>query len=174
MTNLSPHKTANCVLAIVQSLGGFFQSLLALFKTRYSSFPAALSLGKCPRVRTALRIFELSSSIAFVVYMILRTASGKTKNGVITSQLRRHAAAIAEYFSSHSPVSNASKASKAASAFWALYTVRKAPATDLRSFQEAKFIECRIKWTNQVCTVVSGNTAFIASGKPLSDVPLAL
>ena len=39
------------------------------FKTRYSSFIAASSLGKCPRVRTARRSLAFSASIGLVTGM---------------------------------------------------------------------------------------------------------
>ncbi|ESY67335.1 hypothetical protein X743_27050 [Mesorhizobium sp. LNHC252B00] len=52
LTNLSPKTTANWVLASNHSRGGRFHSSAAWFSTRYSSFMAASSLGKCPRVRT--------------------------------------------------------------------------------------------------------------------------
>src|SRR5829696_159478 len=44
----------------------------------------------------------------------------------------------------------------------------------LRSFQEANSMEWRIRCTMQVCTTVSGKTALIASGKPLSPSTTAM
>ena len=67
LTNLSPKTTANWVLASNHSRGGRFHSSAAWLRTRYSSFIAASSLGKWPRVRTARRSFEFSASMAFVV-----------------------------------------------------------------------------------------------------------
>ena len=59
--------TANCVFASAHSRGGRFQSATAWFRTRYSSFVAASSEGKCPLVLTARRSFEFNASIALVV-----------------------------------------------------------------------------------------------------------
>jgi len=42
---------------------------VARFNTRYSSFVAASSEGKCPLVLTARRSFEFSASMAFVTGM---------------------------------------------------------------------------------------------------------
>ena len=66
-TNCSLNMTANCVFASTHSRGGRFHSAAAWFKTKYSSFVAASSEGKCPLVLTARRSFELSASMAFVV-----------------------------------------------------------------------------------------------------------
>ena len=68
-TNLSPKTTANWVLASNHSRGGRFHSSAALFKTKYSSFIAASSFGKCPLARTARRSLAFSASIAFVTGM---------------------------------------------------------------------------------------------------------
>jgi hypothetical protein len=46
---------ANWVMAAVHSRWAFFQSLLTRRKTKYSSLIAASSVGKCPRLRTAVR-----------------------------------------------------------------------------------------------------------------------
>ena len=46
---------------------GFFQSWLTRRKTKYSSLIAASSVGKCPRLRTAVRSVLLRLSIALVV-----------------------------------------------------------------------------------------------------------
>jgi len=66
-TNRSLNMTANWVFASAHSRGGRFHSAAAWFKTKYSSFVAASSEGKCPLVLTARRSFELSASMAFVV-----------------------------------------------------------------------------------------------------------
>jgi transposase InsO family protein len=66
-TKRSLNMTANCVFASAHSRGGRFHSAAALFKTKYSSFVAASSEGKCPLVLTAGRSLELSASMAFVV-----------------------------------------------------------------------------------------------------------
>ena len=66
-TKRSLNMTANCVFASAHSRGGRFHSAAAWFKTKYSSFVAASSDGKCPLVRTARRSFEFSASMAFVV-----------------------------------------------------------------------------------------------------------
>jgi transposase len=66
-TKRSLNMTANCVLASAHSRGGLFHSAAAWFKTRYSSFVAASSEGKCPLVLTARRSFEFNASMAFVV-----------------------------------------------------------------------------------------------------------
>jgi Transposase len=66
-TKRSLNMTANCVFASAHSRGGRFHSAAAWFKTKYSSFVAASSEGKCPLVLTARRSFELSASMAFVV-----------------------------------------------------------------------------------------------------------
>ena len=66
-TKRSLNMTANCVFASAHSRGGRFHSAAAWFKTRYSSFVAASSDGKCPLVRTARRSFEFNASMAFVV-----------------------------------------------------------------------------------------------------------
>jgi hypothetical protein len=73
----SPKRTANWALAIHHSRGGMIHSFSDRFKTRKSSFVAASSLGKWPLALTALRSFEFSASIAFVVYKIRRTSPGK-------------------------------------------------------------------------------------------------
>jgi Transposase, Mutator family len=59
-TNLSPKTTANWVLASNHSRGGRFHSSAALLKTKYSSFIAASSFGKCPLTRTARRSLAFS------------------------------------------------------------------------------------------------------------------
>src|SRR5580658_3383931 len=61
-TKRSLNMTANCVLASAHSRGGRFHSAAAWFKTRYNSFAAASSDGKCPLVRTARRSFEFNAS----------------------------------------------------------------------------------------------------------------
>src|SRR5271157_5329039 len=66
-TKRSLNMTANCVFASAHSRGGLFHSAAAWFKTRYSSFVAASSEGKCPLVLTARRSFEFNASMAFVV-----------------------------------------------------------------------------------------------------------
>jgi hypothetical protein len=58
---------ANWVMAAVHSRWAFFQSLLTRRKTRYSSLIAASSVGKCPRLRTAVRSVLLRLSMALVV-----------------------------------------------------------------------------------------------------------
>ena len=66
-TKRSLNMTANCVFASAHSRGGRFHSAAAWFKTKYSSFVAASSEGKCPLVLTARRSLEFSASMAFVV-----------------------------------------------------------------------------------------------------------
>ena len=61
--------TANCVFASAHSRGGRFHSAVARFKTKYNSFVAASSEGKCPLVLTARRSLEFSASMAFVTGM---------------------------------------------------------------------------------------------------------
>jgi len=51
------------------------------------TFRAACSLAKCPRCRTALRNFALRLSIALVVYTILRSSIGNSRNGTNSAQL---------------------------------------------------------------------------------------
>ena len=63
----SPKRPANWALAMPHSRAGMVHSFSVRFKTRNSSFIAASSVGKCPRARTAVRSFELSASMAFVV-----------------------------------------------------------------------------------------------------------
>ena len=65
--NRSPNMTANWVRASVHSRGARFQTSAAWLRTRYSSFNAASSLGKWPRVLTARLSFEFSASMALVV-----------------------------------------------------------------------------------------------------------
>lgn len=67
LTKRSLNMTANWVLASAHSRGGRFHSAAAWFKTKYSSFVAASSDGKCPLVRTARRSLEFSASMALVV-----------------------------------------------------------------------------------------------------------
>ena len=74
-TNLSPKTTANWVLASNHSRGGRFHSSAALFKTKYSSFIAASSFGKCPLARMARRSLAFSASIAFVTGMRIAVPS---------------------------------------------------------------------------------------------------
>jgi len=69
LTKRSLNMTANCVFAWAHSRGGRFHSAVARFNTRYSSFVAASSEGKCPLVLTARRSFEFSASMAFVTGM---------------------------------------------------------------------------------------------------------
>ena len=66
-TKRSVNMTANCVFASAHSRGGRFHSAVARFKTKYNSFVAASSEGKCPLVLTARRSLEFSASMAFVV-----------------------------------------------------------------------------------------------------------
>jgi hypothetical protein len=73
----SPNRTATCDLAMAYSRGGMIHSFSERFKTRKRSFVAASSLGKWPRALTARRSFELSASMALVVYKIRRTSPGK-------------------------------------------------------------------------------------------------
>ena len=58
-TKRSLNMTANCVFASAHSRGGRFHSAAAWFKTKYSSFVAASSEGKCPLVLTARRSWGL-------------------------------------------------------------------------------------------------------------------
>lgn len=67
MTNLSPKITANWVFASVHLRGGRFHSGASLLRTRYISFMAASSLGKCQRERTARQSIEFKASIALAV-----------------------------------------------------------------------------------------------------------
>ena len=67
LKNRSPKMMANCVFASTHSRGARFHCSAALLRTRYNSFIAASSPGKCPRDRTARRSFEFRASIAFVV-----------------------------------------------------------------------------------------------------------
>ena len=73
----SPKRTANWALAMHHSRAGMVHSFSDRCKTRNSSFIAASSVGKWPLARTARRSFELSASIAFVVYRSRRTSQGK-------------------------------------------------------------------------------------------------
>ena len=51
--------------------------LLEMFRSpRYSSFMAASSDGKCPRVLVTLRSWKLMDSMAFVVYTTRRSSTG--------------------------------------------------------------------------------------------------
>jgi hypothetical protein len=61
-TKLSPKTTANWVLASNYSRDGRFHSSAALFKTKYSSFIAASSFGKCPLARTRFAVGELTEA----------------------------------------------------------------------------------------------------------------
>jgi hypothetical protein len=63
----SPNRMANWALASDHSRAGMVHSFSDRFKTRNSNFVAASSVGKCPLMRTALRSFEFSASIALVV-----------------------------------------------------------------------------------------------------------
>jgi hypothetical protein len=63
----APNILANCAFASNHCRGSRFQSSLARFRTRYSSFVAASSFGKLPRMRTARQRLEFKASIAFVV-----------------------------------------------------------------------------------------------------------
>lgn len=65
----SPKMTANWTFASNHSRGARFHSSAAWLRTRYSSFIAASSPGKCPLVRTARRSLELSASMALVTGM---------------------------------------------------------------------------------------------------------
>jgi hypothetical protein len=56
------------------------------------------------------------ASIAFVVYTMRRTASGKAKKGMTLSQFLRQAGAIAGYFRPPGPAAKASSAAVPASA----------------------------------------------------------
>ena len=67
VTNLSSNMMANWVFASHHSRGGIFHSPATWLKTRYSSFIAASSVGKCPLVRTARRSFAFKDSMALVV-----------------------------------------------------------------------------------------------------------
>ena len=49
------------------SRGGILHSFSERFKTRYSSFVAASSVGKWPLALTARRSFGFNASMAFVV-----------------------------------------------------------------------------------------------------------
>ena len=65
--NLSSNRIANWALAIAHSREGILHSFAARCNTRYRSFRALSSVGKCPRARTARRSFAFKASIAFVV-----------------------------------------------------------------------------------------------------------
>ena len=71
-TNCSLNMTANWVFASAHSRGGRFHSTVARFKTKYNSFVAASSEGKCPLVLTARRSFEFNASTLSHVPRILR------------------------------------------------------------------------------------------------------
>ena len=73
----SPKRTANWALAMHHWRGGMIHSLSERFKTRKRSCVAASSLGQSPLARTAGRSLEFSASMAFVVYEIRLTSSGK-------------------------------------------------------------------------------------------------
>ena len=55
------------------------------------AFPAACSDGNDPRVLIALRITRFRLSTAFVVQITFRISGLKAKNGITSSQARRHA-----------------------------------------------------------------------------------
>jgi hypothetical protein len=55
-------------------IGATFHSTAACRKAKSSSLAAASSPGKWPQVPTARRGYKFKFSVAFVVYMILRTA----------------------------------------------------------------------------------------------------
>ena len=145
----SPKVMANWVRASTHSRGGRFQSAAARCGTRYGSFVAASSEGKCPRARTARRSFGFGASMAFVVQTIRRTASGKAKNGITRSRFRRQAGATAGPFAPQGPASNASSAARPASASRARQMARNSGTTALRSFQGMKSREWRTRWSEE-------------------------
>ena len=100
--------------------------------------------------------------------MARRIGSENAKNGTIRSHAARQLRATAGCFVPHGPASKASSAASPASAVGAWQIVLSAAAIALRSFHEACASEWRITCTRQVCTTASGNTASIASGKPVS------
>ena len=92
-TNCSLNMTANCVFASAHSRGGRFHSAVARFKTKYNSFVAASSEGKCPLVLTARRSLEPISDMGHgsdlprvltcairLPYLIRRLAVDRTPN----------------------------------------------------------------------------------------------
>ena len=60
---------------MTHSRGGILHSFSERFKTRYSSFVAASSVGKWPLALTARRNLAFKASMAFVVYKIRRTSA---------------------------------------------------------------------------------------------------
>jgi len=59
-----------------------------LINAKYTHFSAAVSFGKCPRARTALRIRALTLSIAFVLQMTLRISTSKSLSQIRGMRLR--------------------------------------------------------------------------------------
>src|ERR1700704_5751307 len=86
-----------------------------LMIARDTHLRAAVSVGKCPRALTALRILALTLSIALVVYIIVRISLSKDKNGTNSAQAFSHNWTIAGYWASHRPENSAKRSNAAAS-----------------------------------------------------------
>ena len=99
-TKRSSNCVANWALAACYEIGGFFQCAWTLRSTSQMSLVAASSLGKWPRILTALRTWALRLSIALVMYRIFLTSGANAKNGMTCSQLRRRGARAAGGFRS--------------------------------------------------------------------------
>lgn len=86
---------------------------------------AAVSFGKCPRARTALRVRAFTLSIAFVEQMTSRIPTSKESRGTNPAQASDHSFTIAGHFRPHASWSSGNRSS-AASAFGAVQTGRSA------------------------------------------------
>lgn len=69
-----------------------------LISAMYMRFRAAASVGKCPRVRTALRVRALTDSMAFVEQMTVRISTSEERKGVNSAQALCQSLMIAGYF----------------------------------------------------------------------------
>jgi hypothetical protein len=154
--------------------------LIARDTARNKTFNADPSFGNEPRFRTARLSCEFSDSTAFVVYTTRRTAGGYARNGVTRAQLRRQLSLIVGYFASQA-AENACKLPSASSSVTRLVNRFEALGDcftvlgnhELHAVldpEHAPYGQDRYLtiYTMQVCTVARGNTASIASGKPLS------
>jgi hypothetical protein len=140
---------------------------------RQIGFPAACPEGKGPRASMAFPIARSRLSMAFVV-QITRLISGlNAKKGITSSRARRHARAIEGDWPPRAS-SKASSASRASFASLALWTAFDEAATDFRPFRERNAGEWRTRRTTQVCAVICGKAAVIASGKPFKPSTTAI
>src|SRR5947209_1914171 len=113
------------------------------------------------------RNLAFNDSIAFVELSRFRTSMSRSRKGTKLSHAARHSLPIAGYLADHFS-SKDSNAASAASTFTAVYTGFRSRAISGQYFLDEYLNVFLIRWTTQVCTIVSVNTMFTLSGIPFN------